>query len=230
MKIGIFIAKGTKCDVTLQEIIHMLQEDNIQLCETKSVTEVRHFCLRYSIDFLLYIVEKVDVEQLTIILKRTSIIGCLVYLPCHNLIMSIKSSEGRASLEIVRELKRRIRKYYNRYCVHFVEGAFYFLPERLAYVESRDHVCNFYMTLRRRAVEWDRYHAYVKLDDIEKMLEDEPFVRIHKGYLVNLRYVKEIRNQTAVLCNGMQLPISRSHRKNTVEKWRSYIYSLPAIL
>lgn len=226
MKIGVFIPKETKYDVPLQEIVQMLQEDNILLCEMNSVTEVRRFCLRHSIDILLYIVEKVDIEQLDIILKGTSIIGCLVYLPCHNLIMSVKSPEGNTPLEKVGELTSWIRKYYNRYCVHFVEGTFYFMPERLAYVESRDHVCNFYMALRRRSIEWDRYHAYVKLNDIEKMLEKESFVRIHKGYLVNLRYVKEIRKQTAVLCNGMQLPISRSHRKDTVEKWRSYIYSL----
>ena len=40
-------------------------------------------------------------------------------------------------------------------------------------------------------------------------LENFPFIRIHKSYLVNKAYIREICRYTAVLSNGIQLPIGK---------------------
>ncbi|WP_407272833.1 LytR/AlgR family response regulator transcription factor [Radiobacillus sp. PE A8.2] len=54
------------------------------------------------------------------------------------------------------------------------------------------------------------------IKDIEKELNDDPFFRIHRGYLVNLAHVEAVKDQGAVV-KGEELPISRARRKPLME-------------
>lgn len=47
------------------------------------------------------------------------------------------------------------------------------------------------------------------MKDLEDQLSDKGFLRIHKGYLVNYRFIRRLKNTAAVLTNGEELPISR---------------------
>lgn len=55
---------------------------------------------------------------------------------------------------------------------------------------------------------------YGKLDDVEKTAKecDAGFIRIHKSFLVNYRYVEQINFSYVILSNKTQLPVSESHR------------------
>lgn len=48
-----------------------------------------------------------------------------------------------------------------------------------------------------------------KMSDIEKQLLPHGFIRIHKSYLVNYRYIKSIQSTYIVLDDKTQLPVSR---------------------
>lgn len=48
-----------------------------------------------------------------------------------------------------------------------------------------------------------------KMSDIEKQLHPYGFIRIHKSYLVNYRYIKNIQTTCVVLDSKKQLPVSR---------------------
>lgn len=52
------------------------------------------------------------------------------------------------------------------------------------------------------------YTFYEKLSDLETELPDT-FVRIHNRYLVHLKYLEAVRQNTAVV-DGEELPVSRS--------------------
>ena len=57
-----------------------------------------------------------------------------------------------------------------------------------------------------------------KLKDVEELIDDDVFFRVHKSYLVNINYIKEFINkdgQYLVLENGTPIPVSRS-RKSTL--------------
>ena len=57
-----------------------------------------------------------------------------------------------------------------------------------------------------------------KLKDIEELVQDTNFFRVHKSYLVNLNHIKEFINndgQYLVLDNGVSIPVSRS-KKNAL--------------
>lgn len=53
---------------------------------------------------------------------------------------------------------------------------------------------------------------YGKLSDIEKECPESLFLRIHKSYLINMYYVKEITYKWIKMINGDVLDISRSNR------------------
>ena len=48
------------------------------------------------------------------------------------------------------------------------------------------------------------------LSDMEKMLEEHHFIRIHKSFLVNLRAIYAIKYNKVILDDGQELPLSRS--------------------
>lgn len=47
------------------------------------------------------------------------------------------------------------------------------------------------------------------MKDLEGQLAGRGFLRIHKGYLVNYRFIRRLTNTDVVLTNGEKLPISR---------------------
>ena len=48
-----------------------------------------------------------------------------------------------------------------------------------------------------------------RMDHLEKTLQDHGFMRVHKGYLVNYRYITRLDKAEATLINGKKIPISR---------------------
>lgn len=50
-----------------------------------------------------------------------------------------------------------------------------------------------------------------KLDDFESKLPEDTFIRIHKSYLVNIRFIRQHVKNEVQLVTGQYLPISRSH-------------------
>lgn len=64
------------------------------------------------------------------------------------------------------------------------------------------------------------------LKSIEKDLKDKGFVRIHSGFLINLKYVYLIRNDAVEIHyknNKINLPLSRARRDNLVTQYTKII-------
>lgn len=61
-------------------------------------------------------------------------------------------------------------------------------------------------------LENENYMVRKKLGEIEKELYEvaDTFIKIHRGYIVNLSKVKKIHGNQVVLCSDVCLPISRS--------------------
>ena len=57
------------------------------------------------------------------------------------------------------------------------------------------------------------------MEILEKELSSKGFLRVHKGYLVNYRYISYIANLNITLTNGDILPISRDKNTEIKEKF-----------
>ena len=53
------------------------------------------------------------------------------------------------------------------------------------------------------------YSLYDKLDNIEEELFKYGFLRTHKSYLVNTKYIKKVSNYKVEIDSGIILPIPR---------------------
>ena len=81
--------------------------------------------------------------------------------------------------------------------------------DRILYIESRLHKVIFFVM--EDGIK--EYHMYDKLDNIDKILTQYDFYRIHQSFLVNMRYVKKVERYRAVLLNEMEIAVSKKYYK-----------------
>ena len=67
--------------------------------------------------------------------------------------------------------------------------------------------------------------CYGSLLDMENQLSELDFVRIHKSYLVNCRYVYSIERGRVILTDKTELPLSRYKSDQVKSKVKNYILS-----
>lgn len=108
--------------------------------------------------------------------------------------------------------------YKRRFC--FQEGKMDINLSDIVYIESNLHKLYFHMNSTNNI----RYSMYEKLDVIDAAIEDIGFCRVHKSYLVNMKYVDNIERYQIVLCDGTKFSIAKtrySYVKKTFLMYRS---------
>lgn len=61
------------------------------------------------------------------------------------------------------------------------------------------------------------------IDEVAALLAQEDFYRVHRSYLINLRYVAFMDGTTVQLVNGDQVPISRLRKKALKNAFQAYV-------
>jgi two-component system, LytTR family, response regulator LytT len=87
----------------------------------------------------------------------------------------------------------------------FIGGEKSVLIDKIEYIESQKHRLIFYIF----EPEVTEYSIYAKLDDIEVLLKENKFLRIHKSYLVNMRHIIKANNYKVALTSGQELSIPK---------------------
>lgn len=69
------------------------------------------------------------------------------------------------------------------------------------------------------------YHTWTSLDELERKLDGEPFLRCHRSYIINMQYVDCVQKADFVLEDGTKIPLS-SHEVSQYKKiWQNYVFS-----
>lgn len=95
------------------------------------------------------------------------------------------------------------------------QGVISIPSSRLLYVESQLHDINYVtdtVTVRQRG----------SVKEVEEKLEGHNFSRCNNSYLVNLKFVNSIYNNTVTIM-GHTLPISRGKKKQFIEAYLKYM-------
>lgn len=87
----------------------------------------------------------------------------------------------------------------------------------ILYLESQKH----YICVHTKHGEVKTFRG--KISDYTDALAEVGFVRVHMGYLVNIRYIYSITSQKIVLDNEEELPISRTKVEAIKQKHASYM-------
>ena len=117
---------------------------------------------------------------------------------------------------------QRMNYQENRETFVFVEGEKTISPDDIVYIESNLHKLTFHLAKTTK----ERYSMYEKLDNIDNRICKYGFCRIHKSFLVNLKYVESIERYVATLTEGVSevktLNVSQSKFSAAKEEYVLY--------
>lgn len=89
-------------------------------------------------------------------------------------------------------------------CVQDAGGVLNIPLEKLMYIEGNGKQQLAYLAGEKEPVALHR-----RMQELEEELEKDGFLRIHKGYLVNFRFIRHIGSGDVTLTTGNSIPISR---------------------
>jgi DNA-binding LytR/AlgR family response regulator len=67
------------------------------------------------------------------------------------------------------------------------------------------------------------HKLYLRMETLETELKHLGFLRIHKGYLVNSKFVKRFNSKTIILMTGEELPVGRSRHHEAMGEYLAFI-------
>ena len=122
-------------------------------------------------------------------------------------------------ISIARVVKKIQSKKRYRY-FKFVKEEMTLDLNSIIYISSRGRRAIFHLVGDEKLKEDQRPHMNRTLNDIETELEEFGFIRTNQSYLINVQFVKSIReDKTTVLRNGEHLPMSRSRYMDAKKKY-----------
>lgn len=68
----------------------------------------------------------------------------------------------------------------------------------------------------------DEIYTRMNLKDIEKELDADVFIKLHRGCIANMKYIKRFEKDYVYLINGKSLPISRRKVKEVKDSIKKY--------
>ena len=68
----------------------------------------------------------------------------------------------------------------------------------------------------------DKITLRKKISDIENLLPKRSFIRCHRSYLVNIKYIKTVTKDNVILESGLKIPISRGKYNETNDAFINY--------
>ena len=114
----------------------------------------------------------------------------------------------------IEECMDAIREKMSYEVVHkdfdFIEGNRSVSLEHILYVESNLHKLTFYVM--EESIK--QYTMYKTLDDLEKELSGEGFLRVHQSYLVNIKHVGKVVRYSLTMDNGAEIGIPKIRFKD----------------
>ena len=69
------------------------------------------------------------------------------------------------------------------------------------------------------ATQKEKFEFYSKLDEVENVVNNDSFIRVHQSFLVNSHYIKYLLKNDIVLENEEYIPISRNRLKDVREEY-----------
>ena len=96
------------------------------------------------------------------------------------------------------------------------------LLKDIMYIEIFDHACLIH-------TESETIKCYRSLDEIERQLagmEARMFLRTHRSFIVNMRYINDTADSDFLLKDGTAVPIRKKDKLAVNQAYRDYLFSL----
>lgn len=176
---------------------------------------------RYDLVFMDIVLPGDNGIELVEKLKRTGRFNDVIYVSAYDMnvyqvfgsqpIAYIRKTFMKNDLEIAMGL---YRNHLRKNIIYIPEGKkiHCFCPDEIMYLQSNRHYIEVYME------NGDKSLLRGKMDEMEQLLKDYDYIRIHMSYLVNLKYVICIDKNHIQLSNHQCCKISMKYKKRVYEK------------
>lgn len=120
-------------------------------------------------------------------------------------------------LNIMYELIENIKTVdpeITKLCLPTNSGFIFLFPKEIIYIQSFNAYAYLY------AVSGEKIFINKSLKEMESLLNEDAFFRVHKSFIVNLQKIKRyVRNGAdhLIMENGEKLPISRKKKKDLLD-------------
>jgi two-component system LytT family response regulator len=175
------------------EMIEHINQPEFEIIFTTSYSEYAIKAIKHSA--LDYLLKPIDKDELIYAVKKAS---------------KNKTPFSSSRIEHLLELLQG-KKSSRRFAVSTSEGLIILNAADILYCESDGPYCKFYFANNKTLI------TSRTLKEIEEVLQDYDFCRIHHSYLINMKFVdKYIRGEggEVVLTNGKKLPVSRTKKQD----------------
>ena len=92
----------------------------------------------------------------------------------------------------------------------------------ILYIEIYNHTCLIHTVS-------ETIKNYLSLDEVTQMLDAQgthTFLRTHRSFIVNMRYIGAITENDFLLTNGVAIPIRRSNKLEIKQAYMDYLFTL----
>ncbi|MEO2683282.1 LytR/AlgR family response regulator transcription factor, partial [Clostridium butyricum] len=69
----------------------------------------------------------------------------------------------------------------------------------------------------------EKIQFYSSIEKIEEQLKTKNFIRVHRSFVVNLRYIKDLKGNTITLLNDENIPIGIKYSKIVRKIYSNYL-------
>lgn len=128
-----------------------------------------------------------------------------------------KPINKRIFIDVFNKASQRIEKKNTDFHFQYNKSIIKLPLKEIMYFDSQRRTINIHSVNKT-------YTYYDKLDNVEKKLnntnnENNVFLRVHKSYLVNYKYIKQWEYSKVYLYNGSMLQISEDRRKKVRKRY-----------
>ncbi|WP_310602860.1 LytR/AlgR family response regulator transcription factor [Anaerosporobacter sp.] len=90
--------------------------------------------------------------------------------------------------------------------------------KEIIFIESDKHKVTVYMKQREIITK-------AKISELEDSLKESGFIRVHVGYLINMKYIYSIERTEIILMDETSIPLSRRRTEQVKQEFQKYIRS-----
>ena len=89
--------------------------------------------------------------------------------------------------------------------------------QEIIYIESQEHYLKFYVTKSEKCIT-----VRMRIMDVLKQLNSDLFIQTHRGFIVNVMFIRILPRKYLVLAEGTQIPISQGFQSSVHKSFKNY--------
>jgi two-component system, LytTR family, response regulator len=174
------------------DFLNMATENNFEVIFTTAYDQYAIKAIRFSA--LDYLLKPIDVLELQNAVNR-------------HIIKQQNKNQHLLVSNLLTNLQQKDPKDF-KLALSTSDGVFFYAPEEILYCEGENNYTRFTYTKHKPML------VSKTLGEYEEILAEHGFLRIHKSYLVNIKYVTRVdREGLLLMSDGKEFPISKRRKE-----------------